>query len=170
MPTANSTVKEGSKVDDAFSKAESVINAKKIDVVKEQPVQKKNDGQLLKDFVNKNKLALEKNGKTYLMVDAWQYVCRMKGLIPTFISNKTDADDKGVFSVITTCELRNSNGVLVSQSSTVAASNEEFLSDKPEYAVWGMSETRALSRAVKNVFGYIARDAGYQATPWEEIN
>lgn len=131
----------------------------------------------LKTYVRENKLALEREGKTYLRCEAWQYILAMKNLAPSFDSvsevyESNGANGKKVrqYVVTTNCELKNKEtGVTVSRATMIASNYEPFLKGKPLYATWGMSQTRALSRAVRNVYGYIAVGAGFQAVPWEEI-
>ena len=131
----------------------------------------------LKAYVRENKLALEREGKTYLRCEAWQYILAMKGLSPSFDSvsevyESNGANGKKVrqYVVTTNCELKNKEtGVTISRATMIASNYESFLKNKPLYATWGMSQTRALSRAVRNVYGYIAVGAGFQAVPWEEV-
>lgn len=178
--TTQSSAKDTKSVSDALNKAETAINkgeAKKPAKTPAKAEKQPSDAELLKAYVNKNKLALEKNGKTYLLAEAWQFVAMLKDIIPSFesasdIVDTVNGDGKKVryLAVTTTCILKDKKTLQeVSRSTIVATSLEQFLHDKPAYAVWGMSETRALSRAIRNIYGYIARDAGYQATPWEEI-
>lgn len=176
------SVKDASKVSAALDKAEANINkpAGEKKPAEDKTTKKKtpSDAELLKAYVNKNGLALDKGGKTYLLAEAWQFVAHLKKLIPTYesVSEITETKDGGgkairYLTVTTTCRLLREDTLdEVSRSTIVATSLEGFLKDKPAYAVWGMSETRAFSRAIRNIYGYIARDAGYQATPWEEIN
>lgn len=178
MPN-KSSAKDTKSVSDALNKAEANINSPaKADKPAENKAEKKpSDAEMLKAFVNKNGLALSKGNKTYLLAEAWQFVARLKGLTPSFESASdivTTVDKEGkqmrYLQVTTVCILKDTKTLQeVSRSTIVATSLESFLRDKPAYAVWGMSETRALSRAIRNIYGYIARDAGYQATPWEEI-
>ena len=64
----------------------------------------------------------------------------------------------------------NKQGLTIARSMMTARADEEWLKDKPEYAVYGMAQTRAISRAARNVFGWVALEAGFEAVPWEEIN
>lgn len=174
--STQSSAKDTKSVSDALSTAEKNINKAK-PAPKKVASKEPSDAELLKAFVNKNGLALTKNGKNYLLAEAWQFVARLKGITPSFESASeivSTADREGkelrYLMVTTTCVLKDKDLREVSRSTIVATSLESFLKDKPAYAVWGMSETRALSRAIRNIYGYIARDAGYQATPWEEID
>lgn len=131
----------------------------------------------LKNYVAKNKLAMVKDDKIYLRAEAWQYILAMKKVTPSFdsvaeVHTSRAANGKEVrqYIVTTVCELKNQEGRTISRATIIASNREKFLKDKPLYATWGMSQTRALSRTVRNVYGYIAVGAGFQAVPWEEIN
>lgn len=171
--TFNNTIKDLSGVTEALNKAENAINGGAGSVPATATPAGASDVAKLKAFVNKNGLALNRGTKVYLLAEAWQFVAFMKGLVPTYESASETielASGEKQYTVTTTCRLlKKSTLEEVSRSTMIASSNEDFLKDKPNHAVWGMSETRAMSRAVKNIYGYIARDAGYQATPFEEI-
>ena len=183
MAKTHTTVKDSSEVSLALDKAENNINTKTQGKVSKTAEEKNatstnSDAALLRAFVTKNGLALKKgNGKVYLLAEAWQFVARLKGLIPSFESvsefdTTVDGNGKAIryLKVTTTCILKRVSDLEeVSRATIVATSLEQFLSDKPAYAIWGMSETRAMSRAIRNIYGYVAIDAGYQATPLEEI-
>ena len=131
----------------------------------------------LKNFVTKHKLAMEQGGKVYLRAEAWQYLLALKKVTPVFdsaaevhTSRAANGKDVRQYIVTTVCELKNTEGKTISRAAIIASNYEAFLKDKPLYATWGMSQTRALSRATRNVYGYIAVGAGYQPVPWEEIN
>lgn len=154
--------------------AEEVMeNLNSVPIVSDQDAQ---DIAKLKNFVTRNKLALEREGKVYLRCEAWQYVIAMKGLTPCFdsaaevmVSKGANGKDVRQYVVTTVCELKNKEGVTISRSMIMASNQEAFLKHKPLYATWGMSQTRALSRAARNIYGYLAVGAGFQAVPWEEL-
>lgn len=125
--------------------------------------------EALKNFIEANKLGFERDGKKYVKVDAWQYLIQQKGITPTFISEEAETDSH-IYYVKTTCILRNSSGVEITRSTMIASQDEKFLANLDRFAVMGMSQTRALARTVKNVYGYLLVALGFQATPWEEIS
>lgn len=133
-----------------------------------------NEIDLVKTFVNSTGLAKTANGKQYLLAEAWQYVLALKNLsVNTLCTEDTVAGKDGHKPVTTvTCiaTLYDENGKVVSSGTMTAKSSERFLKDKPAYAVYGMAQTRAISRAARNKFGYIARACGFEATPFEEIS
>lgn len=123
----------------------------------------------LKNFIEKNKLGVDDGKKTYVKAEVYQYIAQQKGLLPTFLTEEGYRDDKTYFCR-TTCILRTIEGVEISRSTMIADKKEDFLKPLDDFAVMGLSETRAMARAVKNIYGYLLTAIGYQATPLEEIN
>lgn len=131
---------------------------------------------MLKSFVNKHKLALEHGGKHYLRAEAWQYLANLLGVFPAFDSacevmesRSPNGKDFRQYVVTTGCVLYNSAHQEISRAMMVASNHEPFLRNKQLFATWGMSQTRAFSRAMRNVYGYLVLAAGYQPLPWEEL-
>lgn len=122
--------------------------------------------QMIHDFAEKHNLVVtdKRTGKQAVRCEVWQFLLNWKKVIPSFESEWNEA------GVVTTCKLTNHKGMEISRSTTIASNTEEFLKDKPAYAVWGMSQTRALARAAKNVYGYLVMQAGYSATPSDELD
>lgn len=123
----------------------------------------------LKNFIESNKLGVTEGARKYVKVEVYQYIAQLKNLLPTFLTEEGYREDKTYFCR-TTCILRTVEGTEISRSTMVADKKEDFLKDKDDFAVMGLSETRALARAVKNIYGYLLTAIGYQATPLEEIN
>lgn len=130
---------------------------------------KKTDFDMFRDFVNASGAAISVKGKLYLRVEAWQYLAYLKGIVPScksFAVNNTGEP----LEVETICTLKDvKTGETISQTHMIANKSEKFLSELDDYAVWGLSQTRAVARAIKNIYGYIACGAGYESTPLEEI-
>lgn len=118
---------------------------------------------LIKDYATTTGNVVHHNGKNYVTYTVWQFIASAVGLMPSFECVK-DGD-----TIICTCTLYNRQQVEVSKSTMMASKEETFLKDKDDFAIWGMAQTRALSRAVKNIYGYLVEQAGYQSTPLEEI-
>lgn len=164
----------------SLNKAENTIN--KTNMVKQpakKPVEQKElpkqaaDLLRLKQFIDNHNLGFQrKDGRKYVKVEAWQYLAQIKNLMPTFETEPhwVELGEERVYTVETTCILKLGGTEEVSRSTMVACSNEKFLKDKPMYAVWGLSETRAFARAVKNIYGYLLVSLGFQAVPFEEMD
>lgn len=118
-------------------------------------------------------LVIMDKGKQYLKAEAWQYLLGQLGLFPscdciTMVHTNKDGEQefKGVKVEVT---LTSKDGLQLCKSMMVARTDEDWLKDKPEYAVYGLAQTRAISRAARNVYGWVAVEAGFEATPWDEM-
>lgn len=133
-----------------------------------QPKCVDDDVSKLKAFVDGAGLAIKKaDGKTYLLAEAWQYIMALKKLNAR--CECTDSrDEKGVLTVTVQCIITDKDGEVVADGVMQARSDEPWLADKPEFAAYGMAQTRAISRAMRNRYGYLARACGFQSTPIEE--
>lgn len=131
------------------------------------------DAAKFKKFVSSAKCCINKNGKIYLLAEAWQYIMDLKNLrVNTVCTEERVPLTNGEYRLVVSCQatIYDENNKIVSTGIMQASSDEEFLSDKPAYAVYGLSQTRAISRAMRNRYGYLARACGFEAVPVEEIN
>ena len=123
-----------------------------------------------KKFVNATNTAIAKpEGGVYLKAEAWLYLAKLKGLTPSLdVTPHRDTTGKLLW-VDAVCHLLDIDGIEISKSVMMASKDEDFLKKLPDYAVYGMAETRAITRAVRNVYGYVAKGAGYESTPAIEM-
>lgn len=136
----------------------------------EQVGNKTSDYDLFRMFVNKTKTYIEINGKKYLKAEAWLFLAKLKNLVPSTTVVPVYDNYGNVMRVTAVCKLYNKeNGEEVSQSAMVADKKEKFLSGLDDFAVFGMAETRAISRAIRNIYGYVAVGAGFESTPSTEM-
>lgn len=124
-----------------------------------------------KKFVNATGSAIKKqDGSTYLKAEAWLYLAKLKGLTPSLdITPHRDVSTGKLQYVDAVCHLLDVDGIEISKSAMMASKSEGFLKDLDDYAVYGMAETRAITRAVRNVYGYVAKGAGFESTPAIEM-
>lgn len=131
----------------------------------------------LQAFVTLNKdLVLKRKDGLYLKVEAWEFLAHLLGLYPSFdsVSETVESPTSNgnavrQYIVTTVCTLKDRNSDAVSTATMMASSHEPFLNGKQLFAVWGMSQTRAFSRAMRNIYGFIMLLAGYKALPAEEL-
>lgn len=119
-------------------------------------------------------LVVNKQGKQYLRAEAWQFLLAQVGLIPsceciTLVHRQEDAEDKFVGVKVEVSLNDRNTGQTLSRSMMVARANEAWLKDKDEFAVYGLAQTRAISRAARNVYGWVAAQAGFETVPVEEL-
>lgn len=155
-----------------FAESEASINSaeKSPTVSKKSPKTPKGniaEAEALRNFIEANKLGVSDGNRKFVKVEAYQFIANMKGLIPTF--SMVDGVGENGYYCKATCYLKRDN-VEVSRSTMMAEKGETFLCDKDKFAVMGTAQTRALARAVKNIYGYMLAAIGYQATPLEEID
>lgn len=131
-------------------------------------------GERFRRFVNRTGLAGTINNKNYLKAEAWQYLAHLFHVHPvvecTAMVDFNEKDPtKNFLGVKCNCALVDKDGKTVGSGSMTALCSEKFLADKDEFAVYGMAQTRAISRAIRNTYGWVACDAGFEATPWDEM-
>lgn len=119
-------------------------------------------------------LTVTQDGKTYLKAEAWQYLLAQVGLFPsceciTLYHTDEETREEIFKGVKVDVSLNNAQGVTIAHSMMVARTDEDWLRDKPDYAVYGTAQTRAISRAARNIYGWVAVQAGFEAVPWEEM-
>lgn len=116
-------------------------------------------------FADKTHNVVTLDGKSYVKVGVYQYLASLLHITPSFDFAEESTQDE----VWCICTLVNKNGIEITHTTMYADKNEEFLKDKPAYAVLGMAQTRAFVRAMKNIYGYLMEYAGYQSVAIEEI-
>lgn len=65
--------------------------------------------------------------------------------------------------------VRMSDGVEVGQGFAICGNEEDAKSNFDQYAIFSMAQTRAISKAYRNVIGFVMIAAGYSDTPAEEM-
>ena len=124
----------------------------------------------LSDYIEKYPTVVadfSKGGKDlgkFATVDLWQY---MADLLNLGVSYNTDYSNTGKAKA--SCTLTYNDGSPCTGGTALASKEENFLKNSPEFAVVAMAETRAFSKAMRNKFGYLLKDIGINATPFEEM-
>ena len=104
----------------------------------------------------------------YLLIGDWQTIGSFYGLFagadeaePIIIDNVSGFRAKAV--------VRNSDGVIIS-SAVALCMNEGAWKGREKFAQASMAQTRASSKALRNVVGWVAKLGGYKDTPAEEMD
>lgn len=119
----------------------------------------------IRNFADKTHNVVTLDGKNYVKVGVYQYLANLLHITPYF----DFADESSQNEVWCICTIKNKAGNEITHTTMYADKDEEFLKDKPAYAVLGMAQTRAFVRAMKNIYGYLMEYAGYQSVAIEEI-
>lgn len=114
--------------------------------------------------------AIKRGAPHHIKVEAWQILGEMLGIYPVIVDTHditTDGETEATWQA--ECQLIDRDGRVVGRGYSVCSQKEENWADRDEYAVMSMAQTRATGRAFRNRFGQIAKLAGYEATPLEEM-
>lgn len=122
----------------------------------------------LVDFIKQTGLSVKIQGRQYIQVDAWQFLSIPLSLMP-IITKVENIGDGTELKYRAECELMQ-DGVVISTGIGIC-SNKEYSKKKfDEYAICSMAQTRAIGKAYRNRFGFIAKLAGFEPTPMEEMD
>lgn len=173
-PTDEKTDIAKDKVENENNTKKTTSNATSKPVETPHPVvtkpQSQSEFEVFRTYVNGSKLAVDRgDGKIYLRAEAWLYLAKIKGVTPHCASTERYDGNGDLVSVKVECRLFDELGTEISRSDMIASKNEVFLKNLDDFAVYGMAQTRAISRAIRDVYGYVARGAGFEATPAEEV-
>lgn len=118
----------------------------------------------LKEFVKAQGLTSVISGRDYLLVEAWQMLGMMLGVTPGKVTSRPV--EHGWESTV---DLHDRSGRVVGSGSAECLDTEKTWKSRDDYARKSMAQTRAVGKAFRNTFGFIAKAAGYETTPAEEM-
>lgn len=104
------------------------------------------------------------SGKEYVKVEGWQTLGSMLGVSAVGID---ETQIEGGWKA--RAEARTLDGVVIGAAAGICTREERMWSKRDEYALLGMAQTRAISRALRGPLGFVVKMAGYEATAAEEI-
>jgi hypothetical protein len=134
------------------------------------PAQALQVAEILQKFVKDKNLTAKIQGKDFPLVEAWEFAGSQLGLIGVITDiQKIEAPDE--IKYMAKCEIRKIvDGSVVGIGVAICSNKEKMKRHFEEYAVLAMVQTRAISRAYRNVLGWIMKAAGFEATPEEEAD
>lgn len=122
----------------------------------------------LKDVIDKQGFAVKlgSNKNEYVTVEGWETLGTMLGCTP-YVEEVVELPDlkHPRFGYKATVSIRQGDSIL-SRASAVAERNNK---QGERAAVYSMAQTRALGKAYRMALGWIVKMAGYEATPYEEM-
>jgi hypothetical protein len=117
----------------------------------------------LKEFVKAQGLTVNIKGREYIEVAGWQMLGMMLGVSP--VVQHTTAIQEGWEA---RAELHDRSGRVVGAGEAECLTSEKDWKSRDDYARRSMAQTRAIGKAYRNTFGFIAQAAGYEVLPAEE--
>lgn len=124
----------------------------------------------LKDVIEKKDHPVMFNGKQYLTFEDWQTIGKFYGLTvstiePRYIVINGLAGAKASAEVVDV-----KTGTVVGHAEAFCMRDEKNWKDKPWFQLASMAQTRAGAKALRNVLSWVVVLAGYQPTPYEEMD
>ncbi len=127
----------------------------------------------LAKIIQDKKLYSKIQGKDFVRVEGWTTLGALLGVTPQEVSNS--ADEEGVYTAVVEL-VRVSDGRIVGRASAECGAPDEVdrsgnptWADRAQYARRSMAATRATGKAFRLAFSWIMSLAGYEVTPWEEM-
>ena len=126
---------------------------------------------MCKEIVTRS--AMKIGGRKYVPVEGWQAIAIAHGCVAS--ARDVERVEDGVRAIGEV--RRGSDGEVICTAEGFVGddepvwaggeSNGRVYPRRPEYAIRAMAQTRAISRAARQRFGFIVRLAGYEPTPAE---
>lgn len=120
----------------------------------------------LAKVIQDRKLYSNISGKKYVKVDGWNTLGALIGVLPR--EELTVKLENGYEATVEL--IRTSDGLVVGRGSAICTHDEKNWSNRDDFAVRSMAITRATGKAFRLGFSWIMNLAGYETTPWEEMD
>lgn len=112
---------------------------------------------------------LEMNGKRYLYFEHWQTVGQFFNSTVGIEWTKELIEGEQFYGYEAKAVIYNPQGIVVGGAESMCTIDENNWSNKPKFQLKSMAQTRAMAKALRSRFGFIAVLAGVEATPAEEM-
>lgn len=119
--------------------------------------------------VKEQRLSTTIQGREYLTAEAWGAAGEMLDLSVRVDEPKPFTDSKGGLGYACRAHLYRPDGRELSTAVAICTRSETRWSRADDYALYSMSQTRAISKAYRSRLSFIAVLAGYEPTPAEEM-
>lgn len=124
--------------------------------------------KLLTTILREQKLVVSIQGREHVLVEGWTLLAGMMGH-SVGTTNTRPVEVNGSVGFIAHAEVYDQHGNVVGSADGICTRGERSWANRDDYALSGMAQTRAISRAARQRFGFIVRLAGYEPTPAEEM-
>lgn len=125
----------------------------------------------LQNVIAKKERPVMFNGQQYLELEDWQTVGRFYGVSVKVVEGSSKLIQVGdvVGYEARAVVMRLSDGMEISGAEAMCLNDEPNWAKKPLFQLRSMAQTRACSKAFRNVLAWVVVLAGYKPTPAEEM-
>lgn len=123
----------------------------------------------LKTLILDKKLYTPIQGKNYINVEGWQIAGALVGVTPFIEKVEQLAGGVGEYKYRAEVSLRDREGRVIGYGMALCSNREQGKKNFAEYAVASMAQTRAVGKALRMNLGWLMKVAGYETTPYEEM-
>ena len=118
----------------------------------------------LKVFLIKYPYIWKKDGKSYVPIEGWQFAAALMGYTTRVVS--VNEIENGYMAM---AEVIDQDGKVVGSGFGLVTKDEAKWANSQKYELASFSQTRAVSRALRNCISWVIKAAGYKTTPAEEM-
>lgn len=122
----------------------------------------------LKEFIVKQNLYTNIQGRNYVLCDGWMFAGGSMGL--TAVVESCDRLERDTEIAYRATVIVYNGDKVVSRGIAICSNKERSKASFDEYAIASMSQTRAIGKAYRMLLGWLMKAAGYEGTPREEID
>ena len=124
----------------------------------------------LADVIRQQKLTAKIGKREHVLIEGWTLLGSLLGVFPVPVWTREIRDEDGkLLGFSARVEARTLAGEVVGAAESRCLKAERNWSDRDDYALESMAQTRATSKALRMPLGFVMVLAGYNATPAEEI-
>lgn len=124
----------------------------------------------LAPVIENKKLFSTISGRRHVRVEGWQTLGAMLGVFAVETHSATITDDRGKTGWEARVEVRTLGGNVIGAADAQCTRSESTWSNRDDFAIRSMAQTRATSKALRGPLGFIVELAGFSATPAEELS
>jgi hypothetical protein len=130
-------------------------------------------GKQLGKVISEYKLSSKIQNKEYVQVEGWQFAGTMLGLSARTagVTDKSYHDgQRWIYEFEAKVEVINAiTGQIVGCGFALCTNVESNKKSYEKYAIASMAQTRAVSKAYRNILSWVVKCAGFEVTPYEEM-
>ncbi len=122
-------------------------------------------------LVKEKNLARNISGNQYVIVEGWQFAGLNLGLLPIVHEpERMNTNIEGEIKYKCRVDLVDPNGIVRGHGFAICSNQEKTKKSFDEYAIYSMAQTRAEGKAYRNTIAWLMKAAGFETTPYEEMD